>query len=116
MSWRCNTGTAARDSDIMTARRFRPEFWPTVFLIPALALMFGLGIWQLERLAWKTDLIDRIESAAWRPRRRRCRPGSTIQASTTATSPSPAVSTRSTPSGCWPACMTAPPGSRWSRR
>jgi surfeit locus 1 family protein len=45
----------------MTARRFRPEFWPTVFLIPALALMFGLGIWQLERLAWKTDLIDRIE-------------------------------------------------------
>jgi surfeit locus 1 family protein len=23
--------------------------------------MLGLGIWQLERLAWKTDLIDRIE-------------------------------------------------------
>ncbi|TSD88174.1 SURF1 family protein [Mycobacterium sp. KBS0706] len=45
----------------MTARRFRPEFWPTVFLVPALALMLGLGIWQLERLAWKTDLIDRIE-------------------------------------------------------
>lgn len=43
------------------ASRFRPEFWPTVFLIPALALMLGLGIWQLERLAWKTDLIDRIE-------------------------------------------------------
>ncbi|MGO4124373.1 SURF1 family protein [Inquilinus sp. YAF38] len=45
----------------MTVRGFRPEFWPTVFLIPALALMLGLGIWQLERLAWKTDLIDRIE-------------------------------------------------------
>lgn len=43
------------------ASRFRPEFWPTVFLVPALALMLGLGIWQLERLAWKTDLIDRIE-------------------------------------------------------
>ncbi|MFE0755159.1 SURF1 family protein [Inquilinus sp. NPDC058860] len=45
----------------MTTGRFRPEFWPTVFLIPALALMIGLGVWQLERLAWKTDLIDRIE-------------------------------------------------------
>lgn len=43
------------------ARRFRPEFWPTVFLIPALALTIGLGIWQLERRAWKNDLIDRIE-------------------------------------------------------
>ena len=45
----------------MTARRFRPDFWPTVFLVPALALMLGLGIWHIERLAWKTDLIDRIE-------------------------------------------------------
>ena len=43
------------------ASRFRPDFWPTVFLVPALALMIGLGVWQLERLAWKTDLIDRIE-------------------------------------------------------
>ena len=43
------------------ASRFRPEFWPTVFLVPALALLLGLGVWQLERLAWKTDLIDRIE-------------------------------------------------------
>jgi len=48
----------------MTARmtsRLRPEFWPTVFLIPALALLIGLGIWQLERRVWKTDLIERIE-------------------------------------------------------
>jgi surfeit locus 1 family protein len=43
------------------ASRFRPDFWPTVFLIPALVLMLGLGTWQLERLAWKTELIDRIE-------------------------------------------------------
>src|SRR6188768_3882078 len=41
--------------------RFRPEFWPTVFLIPALAMLIGLGIWQLERRVWKTDLIERIE-------------------------------------------------------
>ena len=41
--------------------RFRPEFWPTVFLIPALCLLLGLGVWQLERRSWKTDLIERIE-------------------------------------------------------
>lgn len=44
-----------------TPRRFQPEFRPTLFLIPALALLVGLGVWQLERRAWKTDLIDRIE-------------------------------------------------------
>jgi surfeit locus 1 family protein len=43
------------------ASRFRPELWPTVFLIPALAMLIGLGVWQLERRVWKTDLIDRIE-------------------------------------------------------
>lgn len=42
--------------------RFRPTFWPTVFTIPAIALMLGLGIWQLDRLAWKTGLIDEIQS------------------------------------------------------
>jgi surfeit locus 1 family protein len=41
--------------------RFRPEFWPTLFLIPTLAMLIGLGVWQLERRVWKTDLIDRIE-------------------------------------------------------
>jgi surfeit locus 1 family protein len=42
--------------------RFRPTFWPTVFTIPAIALMLGLGVWQLDRLAWKTDLIAEIQS------------------------------------------------------
>lgn len=42
--------------------RFRPSFWPTVFTVPAIAIMLGLGIWQLDRLAWKTDLIAEIQS------------------------------------------------------
>jgi len=36
---------------------FRPTFWPTVFTIPAVLLMLGLGVWQLERLQWKTAII-----------------------------------------------------------
>lgn len=41
---------------------FRPRFWPTVFTIPAVLVMLGLGAWQLDRLAWKTALIDAFES------------------------------------------------------
>lgn len=42
--------------------RFRPSFWPTVFTIPAVLVLLGLGSWQLDRLAWKTELIDGIQS------------------------------------------------------
>lgn len=42
--------------------RFRPTFWPTVFTLPAIAVMLGLGIWQLDRLAWKNDLVAEIQS------------------------------------------------------
>ncbi|MEQ8968503.1 MAG: SURF1 family protein [Azospirillaceae bacterium] len=38
----------------------RPRFWPTVLTVPALIVLIGLGTWQLQRLAWKTDLLDRI--------------------------------------------------------
>ena len=36
---------------------FRPTFWPTVFTVPAVLLMLGLGIWQVQRLQWKEALI-----------------------------------------------------------
>lgn len=36
---------------------FRPTLWATVFTIPALALLLGLGTWQMDRLQWKTALI-----------------------------------------------------------
>lgn len=41
---------------------FRPRLWPTLFTIPAVLLMLGLGVWQLQRLAWKTELIDAFEA------------------------------------------------------
>ncbi|MBV9200277.1 MAG: SURF1 family protein [Alphaproteobacteria bacterium] len=37
--------------------RFRPLFWPTVFSLPALLICLALGVWQIERLFWKQDLI-----------------------------------------------------------
>ena len=45
-----------------TTRRFRFALWPTLFTIPAVLMMLGFGVWQLERLAWKTSLIDRMQS------------------------------------------------------
>jgi surfeit locus 1 family protein len=47
----------------------RPGFpWLlTILLIPALGLLIGLGVWQSQRLAWKTDLIARAEAAAAQP-------------------------------------------------
>ena len=34
----------------------------SVFVVAALALLVGLGTWQLQRLAWKEALIARIET------------------------------------------------------
>ena len=36
---------------------FRPTLWPTLFTVPALVLLLGLGSWQVERLHWKENLI-----------------------------------------------------------
>ncbi|EWY38412.1 hypothetical protein N825_13020 [Skermanella stibiiresistens SB22] len=42
--------------------RFRPALGATIFTVVAIAIMLGLGTWQLQRLAWKTELIERIEA------------------------------------------------------
>ncbi|MGE0256630.1 MAG: SURF1 family protein [Alphaproteobacteria bacterium] len=36
--------------------RFRPSPWLTLAALPVLAVLLGLGAWQLQRLAWKADL------------------------------------------------------------
>lgn len=38
--------------------RSRAVLWPTLLAVPALAVLIGLGTWQLQRLAWKTALIE----------------------------------------------------------
>ena len=39
----------------------------TVFALAALALLIGLGLWQLQRLQWKQGLIAEIEARTKAP-------------------------------------------------
>jgi surfeit locus 1 family protein len=41
--------------------------WLTVLSLAAFALLIALGIWQIERRAWKLALIDRIEQRVHAP-------------------------------------------------
>lgn len=43
-------------------RRFRPTFWATFFTVLAAAFMLGLCYWQVERLIWKTGIIEQFEA------------------------------------------------------
>lgn len=43
-------------------RRFRPTFWATFFTLFSVAFMLSLSYWQVQRLAWKTALIEQFES------------------------------------------------------
>jgi surfeit locus 1 family protein len=48
--------------------RFRPTFWPTVMAIPAVVIMLGLGTWQVQRLHWKTAVIqERVDRTSAAP-------------------------------------------------
>lgn len=50
-----------------TGRYFRPTFGATLTTLVAVAVLVSLGFWQLERLDWKRDLIDRLEALAALP-------------------------------------------------
>jgi len=41
---------------------FRPQLLPTLVTVPLLIVLIGLGTWQVQRLQWKQDLIDRLQS------------------------------------------------------
>jgi surfeit locus 1 family protein len=42
---------------------FRPRLAPTLFTVPSLILLIGLGIWQVQRLHWKEGLIAQRNTA-----------------------------------------------------
>jgi surfeit locus 1 family protein len=47
----------------MTKQRFfRFALWPTLFTVPAVLLMLAFSVWQLERLAWKEGLLDKLHT------------------------------------------------------
>lgn len=48
----------------MTAGR---ALLPALVALPALALLCGLGVWQVQRLAWKEDLLARIDARIHAP-------------------------------------------------
>lgn len=45
----------------------RASLWLTVLSLTAFALLIALGIWQVERRAWKLALIDRVEQRVHAP-------------------------------------------------
>lgn len=47
----------------MTSRYTRPTLIAWILFLGAFATTVGLGTWQVQRLNWKTDLINEIETA-----------------------------------------------------
>src|SRR5262249_4663626 len=47
--------------------RFKPAFCPTDFTLPAVLLMLGLCIWQVQRMGAKEDLIGRLHASMVQP-------------------------------------------------
>jgi len=45
----------------------RLPFWPTLIVGIAIAIMIGLGVWQLQRMAWKEALLAEYRTAADKP-------------------------------------------------
>lgn len=41
---------------------FKPLLTPTLWLIPLLVVLCGLGTWQIQRLHWKLDLLAKIHT------------------------------------------------------
>ncbi|MEX0697042.1 MAG: SURF1 family protein [Dongiaceae bacterium] len=57
-----NTRPALRGS------RARALILPSLVTLAGVAILVALGVWQLERLAWKTALIERVEARLDAPR------------------------------------------------
>jgi len=45
---------------MISTKRFKFSLVPTLMTVPAVIIMLGLGVWQLQRLQWKTEIMARI--------------------------------------------------------
>ncbi|WP_128923113.1 SURF1 family protein [Bradyrhizobium guangxiense] len=50
-----------KDADARSKAARSPSLWLTVLSLIAFVLLIALGVWQIERRAWKLALIDRVE-------------------------------------------------------
>ncbi|MEY9181073.1 surfeit locus 1 family protein [Bradyrhizobium sp. USDA 326] len=64
------TGTVTSKPGGMRSEAVRaPSLWLTALLLIAFAILVALGVWQIERRAWKLALIDRVEQRVHAPAR-----------------------------------------------
>lgn len=61
------TERPAGGSKSKPVRRFRPTLWASLATVAVAGVLVGLGLWQLDRLQWKGDLIARLEALAALP-------------------------------------------------
>lgn len=61
------TRTETSKAEGTRGKTARPSLWLTVLSLAAFALLIALGIWQVERRAWKLALIDRVEQRVHAP-------------------------------------------------
>jgi surfeit locus 1 family protein len=40
--------------------KLRPLKWPTIIMLPIVLFSLALGVWQIERRAWKREILDHI--------------------------------------------------------
>jgi surfeit locus 1 family protein len=45
---------------MISTKRFKFSLVPTLMTVPAVIVMLGLGVWQLQRLQWKSEIMERI--------------------------------------------------------
>ncbi|MDA9398918.1 SURF1 family protein [Bradyrhizobium sp. CCBAU 45389] len=62
-----DTGTVTSKAMGAPRKAARPSLWLTVLSLTAFALLIALGVWQIERRAWKLALIDRVEQRVHAP-------------------------------------------------
>ncbi|WFU29111.1 SURF1 family protein [Bradyrhizobium sp. CB1717] len=62
-----DTGTVTNEAMGAPRKAARLSLWLTVLSLTAFALLIALGVWQIERRAWKLALIDRVEQRVHAP-------------------------------------------------
>jgi surfeit locus 1 family protein len=61
------SGTVTDKAEGARRKAARPALWLTVLSLATLVVLVLLGIWQIERRAWKLALIDRVEQRIHAP-------------------------------------------------